>query len=120
MNIFGYFFQKGHFKGSSQKGAHRQKTFVCVCVCVCGGGGGGRANHSLLPPPSAPEGLILPSCDCETEYFKTKHYCNSKNTCFLNEHVAYLRSFTQDVIKNGKNLMVQNSITSNHNPPKTG
>ena len=27
MNIFCYFFQKGHFNGSSEKGAHRQKTF---------------------------------------------------------------------------------------------
>ena len=25
MYIFGYFFQKGHFKGSSKKRAHRQK-----------------------------------------------------------------------------------------------
>ena len=26
MYVFGYFFQKGHFKGSSKKRAHRQKT----------------------------------------------------------------------------------------------
>ena len=39
--------------------------------------------------------LILPSCDREIEYFKTKHYFNSKNIRFLNKHVDYLRSFTQ-------------------------
>ena len=27
MNIFGYFFQKGHFKGSSKKREHQQKTW---------------------------------------------------------------------------------------------
>ena len=32
---------------------------------------------------------------CETKYFKTKHYCNSKNTHFLNKHLAYLRSLAQ-------------------------
>ena len=85
MNIFCYFFQKGHFNGSSEKGAHRQKTFFL----------GGRLTTPL--PSPATEGLILPSCDCKNEYFKTKHYCNSKNTRFLNKHVAYLKSFTQDV-----------------------
>ena len=44
MYIFGYFFQKGHFKGSSEKRAHQQKTF-----------GGGGLTTPLLPP--APEGL---------------------------------------------------------------
>ena len=38
--------------------------------------------------------FTIPECDCETEYFKTKH-CNLKNTRFLNKHVAYLRSVTQ-------------------------
>ena len=28
MYIIGYFFQKGHFQGSSKKRTHRQKTFL--------------------------------------------------------------------------------------------
>ena len=28
--IFGYFFQKGHFKGSSEKRTQRQKTFTTI------------------------------------------------------------------------------------------
>ena len=28
MYIFGYFFQKGHFQGSSKQRAHRQKTLA--------------------------------------------------------------------------------------------
>ena len=49
--IFSYFFQKEHFKGSSIKRAHRQKTI---------GEGGG--NDDPLSPP-APEGLLT-----ETKY----------------------------------------------------
>ena len=45
MYIFGYFFQKGHFKGSSEKRAHRQKTL-------------GRLTTPLPPRPLAPEGLL--------------------------------------------------------------
>ena len=44
MYIFGYFFQKGHFKGLSKKMTHQQKL------------GGGGANDSFAPPP-APEVL---------------------------------------------------------------
>ena len=39
MYIFGYFFQKGHFKGSSKKRAHRQKFW----------GGSWRPNGHPLP-----------------------------------------------------------------------
>ena len=45
MYIFGYFFQNGHFKGSSEKRAHRQKTL----------GGGGDDGRSA---PPAPEGMV--------------------------------------------------------------
>ena len=38
-NIFGYFFQKGYFKGSTKKRAHRQKTLR----------GGGGADNPLAP-----------------------------------------------------------------------
>ena len=44
MYIFGYFFEKGHFKCSPKKRAHRQKTL-----------GGGEAND--LPGSPALEGL---------------------------------------------------------------
>ena len=49
---FGYFFQKGHFKGFSKKGAHRQKIL------------GGLTTP--LPPP-APEGLFN-SASCSLFY----------------------------------------------------
>ena len=45
MYIFGYFFQKGHFNGSSEKRAHRQKTL-------------GRLTTLLPPRLPAPEGLL--------------------------------------------------------------
>ena len=41
MNIFGYFFQKVHFKGSSEKRTHQQKLL---------GGGGGWGLTTPLPP----------------------------------------------------------------------
>ena len=44
MYIFGYFIQKGNFKGSSKKSAHRQKAL----------GRGGLTT----PYPLAPEGLV--------------------------------------------------------------
>ena len=44
MYIFGCFFQKGHFKGSSKKRAHRQKAL------------GRRADD--YPAPFALEGLV--------------------------------------------------------------
>ena len=44
MYIFGYFFQKGHFKGFSKKSAHRQKIL------------GGGAHEPSAPP--APEDLF--------------------------------------------------------------
>ena len=50
MYIFGYFFQKGHFKGFSKKSAHRQK------ILGVGGGGWGGADDPSAPP--APEGLF--------------------------------------------------------------
>ena len=52
MYIFGYFFQKGHFKGFSKKSAHRQKIL------------GGLTTP--LPPP-APEGLFN-SASCSLFY----------------------------------------------------
>ena len=48
MYIFGYFFQKGHFKGSSKKRAHRQKFW----------GGSWRPNGH--PPPTPP--LLRTAC----------------------------------------------------------
>ena len=53
--IFSYFFQKEHFKGSSKKRAHRQKS-------IGEGGEGGGGNDDPLSPP-APEGLLT-----ETKY----------------------------------------------------
>ena len=52
MNIFDYFFQKGHFKGSLKKRAHQQKNFGMGAVW----GGGGADNPPTHP---APEGLLL-------------------------------------------------------------
>ena len=51
MYIFGYFFQKGHFKGFSKKEHIKKKSFL-------GGGGGGSDPPPAPPPPTAPEGLI--------------------------------------------------------------
>ena len=42
MNIFDYFFQKGHFKGSLKKRAHQQKNFGMGAV-------GGGVLTTLLP-----------------------------------------------------------------------
>ena len=58
MYIFRYFFQKGHFQGSSKKRAHWQKLFL---------GGGGGAATPLSPP--APEGL----CSLPPLLFSLKH-----------------------------------------------
>ena len=50
MYIFGYFFQKAHFKGSSKKQAHRRKAL------------GGGAPHGQPPCPlCSGEHVIQPS-----------------------------------------------------------
>ena len=48
MYIFGYFFQKGHFKNFLKKKTHQQKKFFL------GGGEGGAADNTPAPCSGEP------------------------------------------------------------------
>ena len=65
MYVFGYFFQKEHFKGFSKRTAHRQNTL-----------GGLGCWRPPVPSPPAPEGLRL-------QNLKTRIAINAKISLFV-------------------------------------